>query len=174
MAMFGFAACELEMDGMPIRTDAEVTLAQRTYALSEAARRVDVLESVLESVRCALSSSDVELHYRAIHGLWELTCPCNGCCHATRYINWSSRSLSRSFGRTGRTHGESESAAPADSTEALPAESSQTCGDGGCATFSPTDAVELPADAAPSALRTNATALPSHNASMRSASMLTK
>ena len=85
-------------------------------------------------------------------GLWELTCPCNGCCHATRYINWSSRSLSLSFGRTGRTHGESESnerVAPVDSTEALPAESSQTvtCEDGGCATFSPADSLDLPADA---------------------------
>ena len=41
MAIFGFAACDLEMEGMAVRTDRDVTMAQQSYAVSEAARQSD-------------------------------------------------------------------------------------------------------------------------------------
>ena len=71
---FGYAHCELEMDGLRIKLNEELTMALQSHEVREVARKVDVLEAALESTRAALSSSDNELHYQGIHALWELAC----------------------------------------------------------------------------------------------------
>ena len=60
--------------GLLIRTTEDVAMAWNDYQVAEAARRRDILESVLESIRGALASDDTELHFQSCHALWELAC----------------------------------------------------------------------------------------------------
>ena len=62
------------LENVPLRTSDEVLAAFEAHKVADTARRVDVLEAAIESIRCGLASSDVELKYQAIHGLWELAC----------------------------------------------------------------------------------------------------
>ena len=66
------------------RRDVLVTFSN--HHIADAGRRVDVLEAALESIRCAMYSSDVELHYQAVHGLWELACTSANHWHVTYSI----------------------------------------------------------------------------------------
>ena len=72
-------------DDVPMRTSEDVLVAFKSHESAEVARRIDVLEAALESIRCALASSDVELQYQAIHGLWELTCDASN----HKYVTYS-------------------------------------------------------------------------------------
>lgn len=74
--VFGWEACDIANCGSEQEiVDANgIVEAWHAYQETEAARRRDVLESLLESARLALASPDRELQYQACHALWELAC----------------------------------------------------------------------------------------------------
>ena len=60
--------------GAILRSDAQLRGVLGHWELREESRSSDTLEAVLESIRSRLGSSRCELHYQAVHALWELSC----------------------------------------------------------------------------------------------------
>ena len=60
--------------GAILRSDAQLRAVLEHWIVREESRSADTLEAVLESIRSRLGSSRCELHYQAVHALWELSC----------------------------------------------------------------------------------------------------
>ena len=73
---FQWGGCMIRSDdgACEIDTADDFNVVWTSYVIGEASRRRDVLEALLESIRAALNSTEVELNFQALHGLWELTC----------------------------------------------------------------------------------------------------
>ena len=75
---FGWKTCRIETtDTQEINAAEDIAMAWNSYQISESSRKRDALEAVLESIRAAFSSEEVELHFQACHALWELSCDQN-------------------------------------------------------------------------------------------------
>ena len=57
-----------------LRSDAQLHAVLKHWVVREDARSSDALEALLESIRSRLGSSRAELHFQAVHALWELSC----------------------------------------------------------------------------------------------------
>ena len=73
---FNWKSCTMETQELSTELSVaeDLRMAWNSYLISEASRRRDALESVLESVRAAMSADDLELHFQSCHALWELAC----------------------------------------------------------------------------------------------------
>ena len=73
---FDWKSCTINTQELSFELQAaeDLAMAWNAYQSSESQRRRDVLESVMECIRSAVYSDDVELQFQAHHALWELAC----------------------------------------------------------------------------------------------------